>query len=157
MLLPQLGMLIPVVSGVAVRHLHETHSPLRQTPGQQALAPILVGGLHSDAVEIQGALRLPGEIQGFGGVALHAKGQLEGLDAGFQPGIVGCRVEMPPVPGPHQVELPALHPRVPSLGLQVGYFPLDELGGAVADSSALVDRGQKSRPEVLAPTMDVGG
>ena len=49
-------------------------------------------GLRAGAVHVADVLRLAADVERVGRVHLHAVGQLEGLDAGFELRIVVCRV-----------------------------------------------------------------
>ena len=85
--------------------LHVTHAPLQQSPGDQRLP-----GVYARAVQVENVLRLVGHVEGVGGVALHAKGQLERLNARLQPP-VEARFAVLLVQLPQQIELPPLDGR----------------------------------------------
>ena len=91
---------------------------------------------------------LLGDVERVAGFRLHAIGQLERLDAGFELGLALAVVEMAPVELGQEVELG-------SLGLRADRAVLDvrdqffDLGVLAVDIGSLVDAGQKPRLPVL--------
>ena len=78
----QVAVLVPRLKAAGgVIELHEPDAALHQAARQQALPAEDVGGLTVDAVEPPGRLGFALlQVKGIGGLALHAKGQLERLD-----------------------------------------------------------------------------
>ena len=66
-----------------VPDLHETHAALDEPPRDQDLSR-----LGSFTIQLANVLGLAGDVEGIGGVHLHAIGQLERLDARFNLGVL---------------------------------------------------------------------
>ena len=86
---------LDVVVGVPAGHvarveLDEPDAALDQPPGQQAAGAELGRQRVVEAVEAPGLGRLARQVDGLGGRALHPVGELVGLDAGGQLGVVAA-------------------------------------------------------------------
>src|SRR5207247_2381317 len=87
----------------AVPDLDEADAFLKQTPRDQDLPR-----LHAGTVHVANVARLTAHIEGVFGVALHAIGELERLDAGFELGVGRALFEMALVELLQEIELLAL-------------------------------------------------
>ena len=134
---------VPLAAGAAVE-LDEPHAALDQAAGQQAVPADGLGRRIVQAVEGERLGGLARQVDGLGGLGLHAEGQLVALDPGVELGLVGPRREMAAVEPVQQLEL-ALLPRRADLGgrRQVG----DRLGAAL-EPRPLVDRRHEARAPV---------
>ena len=75
-------MAVPRLAG-AVPELDEAHAAFEQPPRDERLP-----GVNAVAVHLADRLRLFADVEGVGGIHLHAVGQFERLDAGFQPRVL---------------------------------------------------------------------
>ena len=76
-----------LLPGAAVE-LDEPHAALDQPAGQQAEPAEALGRLVVQAVERASLVGLAGQVDGLGGLGLHAEGQLVALDPGVELGLV---------------------------------------------------------------------
>ena len=127
-------MLVPEIE------LDEAHAALHEAAGQQALAAEIVGEGLSDAVQLLGGVGLLGEIDGFGGGALHPERQLVGRDARLKFRAVRMRGEVLLIQLGDQVERIPLRLGGDAFGrcqVQDGIF-------AAAEDGALIDGRQEA-------------
>ena len=134
---------IPVVAGVTVVHLHEAYPRFDQSPGLQALAPVLFGGLLANAIQPVGLGAFVGQIKEAWSRSLHAEGQLEGSDPRLQPGIGTRPGQVFTVGAGQQVELQPLE-IVALGGSGVRQATLAELGIAITHPGSLEGGWQES-------------
>ena len=92
----------------AAVELHEPHAALDQSAGQQAEPAEALGRRVVQAVEELRLVGLAGQVDGLGGLGLHAKRQLVALDPGVELGLVEPGVEMAAIELAQEVELAAL-------------------------------------------------
>ena len=81
---------VPLAAGAAVE-LDEADAPLDQPAGQQAEPAGGLGRRVVQAVEGAGLGGLARQVDGLGGLGLHAEGQLVAADPGVELGLVGPR------------------------------------------------------------------
>src|SRR4029077_1233971 len=116
----EVAMLVPRLKAAAgVVELHEPYAPLDEASRQQALAAERLGLLPPDAVEVLHPVRLPRQVEGVGGLHLHAVGQLEGLDAGRGTTVSAAFRRVEAVQETQGVEFPALTARRDLVVLQI--------------------------------------
>src|SRR5262249_37621391 len=140
------GVVVPVLrrpTGPAP-DLDETHTPLDQSAGGEALAAEDLGRLLVHAGELRGRLRLAGEVQGVGYGELHLGGELVGGDAGFEPRVARVAGGVLLVHFAQQSETVPLARRGDVLRIlrreQIG----DGVGGRRVEDGALVLHGQEA-------------
>ena len=76
-----MGVPVGVVVVAAGVELDEAHAALDEAAGHEALAAELFGALIVQAVELLGLGRFACDVDGLGGVLLHAVGELVAFDA----------------------------------------------------------------------------
>src|SRR5204863_8032441 len=101
----RLGQAVVVVPRLAAAapDLDEADAALQQAAGDEQLPAVDAG-----AVGLAHLRRLAADVEGVGGLGLHAVGQLERLDAGLQLRVVRPLPAVQAVEAQHQVELAAL-------------------------------------------------
>src|SRR5262249_28653488 len=83
---PKLIVLVPALNSVfvSVNQQHESYAALDQTACQKALAAERFGYGIIQAIQLADVVRLPGNIDEIGRLALHPEGELVGGDARLQ-------------------------------------------------------------------------
>ncbi len=142
----EVRVLVPLV---AVRALDEAHAGFGEAAREQALPAEVVGGVGSDAVEIEGRLRFAREVHHAGCLELHAEGELEGCKARLEGRIGLASGQVLAVEIAQEIELGTLRRAVERLVLQVS--DRRPLGGhaGVADRRALKGGRQEGRRPVV--------
>ena len=138
--------LVVVVPGLAraAPDLHEAHASLEQPPGDQQLPAAGTLAPYSSRI----ASRLAADVERFGRFALHAIGQFERLDAGFELRVGRSGLLMPAVELLHEVELPPLVGRRAARVADV-LDQLFDLGMLGVDVRPLISPRQERGPPVL--------
>ena len=88
--------------------MNEPHTTLDKPTCDQAVATILIGRLHADAILVSGGLGFFRQIHCLGRLRLHAVGEFVRLDACGEFPAAGAFVEMPLVELREKIQLSAL-------------------------------------------------
>jgi hypothetical protein len=102
-----LGVAVPLAAG-SVIELDEAHSAFDETSGHETLSSIDLGVLVIQSVEILDVFRFAIEIDGLGGLGLHAEGEFVASDASLEVRVVLPGIEMVVVELLKKVELLSL-------------------------------------------------
>src|SRR4051812_22271043 len=100
--------MVPGVVRRGVEELYVAHASFREPTSEQTLPAEQVGRRVAYPVEAPGHCALARDIEGFGGVSLHAKGQFKRGDAGFELMVDHPFAPVHLIEPPNRVELGAL-------------------------------------------------
>ena len=117
------GLEAAVLVPVAVRQLDEPHAGLDEPPREQALAAEIRGRRVVQAVKALRRRRFPREVHDARELALHAEGQLVGLDDPLDAGVDALALDQVAVHRLDEVELEPL-----GLGVEPGVLDVADPG-----------------------------